>query len=79
VINAEVLMSLNAADVFDTNGKHQLLVSGNQGDKVDVTDATGTQGWTQGPNISLESNTYHVWSHASEPVILYVQPGIAVI
>jgi hypothetical protein len=79
VINAEVLKSLNVANIFETNGKHQLLVTGNLGDKVDVTDGTGTQGWTQGPNVSLESTNYHVWNHVSQPVTLYIQPGIAVI
>jgi FG-GAP repeat len=81
-------LKLSAVDVrdmsgfnsFEVTGRRQLLVSGDNGDRLDLIDGSGTAGWTlQAANSVINGATHSVWHHNTSLATLYVQQGVAVI
>jgi Ca2+-binding RTX toxin-like protein len=79
VLGSDEVKAVTGANVFAVNGRHQLMVLGNTGDKVDVTDGSGTQNWSEGPTVTLDAVAFSVWNHVSQPTTLYIQTSILVI
>ncbi|MFT4099515.1 MAG: Ig-like domain-containing protein [Burkholderiaceae bacterium] len=65
-------------------GQHTLRVISASGGTVDICDDAGTNGWTQGTDVTETapagggSITYQVWNHDASNTYLLVQTGITV-
>ncbi|MGE0113185.1 beta strand repeat-containing protein [Aquabacterium sp.] len=65
--------------ITDTN-RHQLWVTGDTNDTVDLADGSGTSGWTKSStNEWIGSYQYAVWNHDTNLATLYVSLNVAVV
>ena len=72
------VIDMSGSNVFATPGRHQLLVKGATSDSVDLTDATGTTGWTQSGTQIVDGLTFNIWNHTSLATV-YVQQNVSVV
>jgi Ca2+-binding RTX toxin-like protein len=79
VLGGDDVLAITRQNVFAPTGRHQLMVLGNAGDKVDLTDGDGTSGWAQGASTTLDSIQFATWNHSSSTATLYVQTGVLVV
>ncbi len=75
---AKDVLDLSRFNVFATNGRTQLMVTGQAGDTLDLADATGTTGWTHGTATTLNNVLYDVWNHNTSLATVYVNQGVLV-
>jgi hypothetical protein len=74
------VLDMGSANLFDANGRQQLLVMGNAGDKVDLADGTGTSGWTKATKVVNFNNVpCYAWTNTTSLVTVYIQSGMEVI
>jgi hypothetical protein len=76
------VLDMGSANLFETNGRQQLLVMGNQGDTVDLADGTGTSGtggWTKVTKaVKVNGVECYAWTNNTSLVTVYVQSGVVV-
>jgi len=73
------VMDMAGFNVFEATGRHQVMVTGNTGDEVDLANGSGTAGWTQGTNVTLVGVNYTVWNADNGLATLYVDTALSVI
>jgi hypothetical protein len=73
------VLDMGSANLFEPNGRQQLLIMGNNGDAVDLADGTGTTGWTKGKLVTVNSVSCYAWTNNTSLVTVYVQSGMEVI
>jgi hypothetical protein len=78
-LKAADVLQLTGFNAFTGNGRHELLVQGNAGDKLDLTDGSGTSGWTQDSDTTLDGTAYHTWHHDTTRATVYVNTAMQVI
>ncbi|QFZ83301.1 hypothetical protein GFK26_11270 [Variovorax paradoxus] len=76
------VMENGAVDQFVTNGRVQMLVKGNVGDAVSLTDllpnGTDPGDWVKGANVTIDGVVYEVYAHSGFKADLLVQQGVTV-
>ena len=76
------VLNLAEPDLFQKDGKHQMLVSGSNGDSVDLSNshvAGVTDGhWAQEGAAQVGGVTYNVYEHSGAHVELLVQQGVQI-
>jgi hypothetical protein len=73
------VLDMGSANLFETNGRQQLLVLGNEGDELDLADGTGTTGWTISTNVATVNGvSCYAWTNNTSLVTVYVQSGVVV-
>ncbi|QFZ84366.1 hypothetical protein GFK26_17155 [Variovorax paradoxus] len=83
-------LKLSLADVLENGGKNlfvddgrvQMLVKGNAGDKVTLSDllpnGTDPGNWVKGANVTINGVVYEVYAHSGFGADLLVQQGVTV-
>ncbi|GER09896.1 Ig-like domain-containing protein [Variovorax boronicumulans] len=78
---ADVLEN-GAVDQFVANGRVQMLVKGDAGDAVTLSDAlpngTDPGDWVRGANVTIEGVVYEEYAHSGFDAALLVQQGVTV-
>ncbi|WPG35934.1 Ig-like domain-containing protein [Variovorax sp. EBFNA2] len=76
------VMENGAVDQFVTNGRVQMMVKGNAGDAVSLTDllpnGTDPGDWVKGANVTIDGVVYEVYAHSGFKADLLVQQGVTV-
>jgi len=76
------VLNLAEPDLFQKDGKQQMLVSGSNGDSVDLSNshiAGVTDGhWMQGGTAQVGGVTYNVYEHSGAHAELLVQQGVQI-
>ncbi|PBI92173.1 HYR domain protein [Variovorax boronicumulans] len=76
------VMENGAMNQFVTNGRVQMMVKGNAGDKVSLMDVlpngTDPGDWVKGVNVTVGGVVYEVYQHSGFKADLLVQQGVAV-
>ncbi|QFZ86286.1 hypothetical protein GFK26_27760 [Variovorax paradoxus] len=76
------VMENGAKDQFVADGRVQMMVKGNAGDKVTLSDllSNGTDpgDWVKGANVTVSGVVYEVYAHSGFGAELLVQQGVAV-
>jgi hypothetical protein len=76
------VLDMGSANLFETNGRQQMLVMGNAGNTVDLADGTGTSGtggWTKVTKaITVNGVSCYAWTNNTSLVTVYVQSGVVV-
>ncbi|MCM2506084.1 integrin alpha, partial [Aureimonas altamirensis] len=74
-LTAADIADMSGINVFETTGRYQLMVDGNAGDKVQLTDGRWAR---QAANFTSGSNSYTVFYNVARATTLYVKQGVAV-
>ncbi|QIE22460.1 Ig-like domain-containing protein [Caballeronia sp. SBC2] len=76
------VLNLAEPDLFQKDGKQQMLVSGSNGDSVDLSNAhiagVADGHWMQGGTAVVSGVTYNVYEHSGAHVELLVQQGVQI-
>ncbi|QFZ84367.1 hypothetical protein GFK26_17160 [Variovorax paradoxus] len=76
------VMENGAVDQFVATGRVQMLVKGNAGDKVTLSDllpnGTDPGNWVKGANVTINGVVYEVYAHSGFGADLLVQQGVTV-
>lgn len=76
------VMENGTKDLFLANGRVQMMVKGNAGDAVWLSDllpnGTDPGDWTQGANVTIDGVVYEVYQHSGFKADLLVQQGVTV-
>jgi|SRR5471030_756668 hypothetical protein len=76
------VLNLAELDLFQKNGKQQMLVSGSNGDSVDLSNAhiagVAYGHWMQGGTAVVGGATYMVYEHSGSHAELLVQQGVQI-
>jgi hypothetical protein len=76
------VLNLAEPDLFQKDGKQQLLVSGSNGDSVDLSNAhiagVAVGHWMQGGTAEVGGVTYNVYEHSGAHAELLVQQGVQI-
>lgn len=60
--------------------KHQVAITGNATDTVDLADGTGTANWTKAAGTASNNGiSYDIWNHNTAAAQLLIQVGMTVI
>jgi hypothetical protein len=68
-------MELAGFNVFESSGRRQLLVTGDEGDQVNLLDP----GWEDKGAAFIQDANYEVWEHDACLATLYLDPEVALI
>jgi hypothetical protein len=73
-LNLSDLLDMGSANLFETNGHQQLMVKGNSGDTVEMTDKGS---WIKlNAPVVLDGASYHVLDHTTSSAMLYVSQSV---
>nr|WP_285292760.1 FG-GAP-like repeat-containing protein [Aureimonas altamirensis] len=74
-LTATDIIDMSGANVFEATGRHQVMVDGNAGDRVQLTDSRWAR---QTATYSSGGNIYDVYYNAGKAAALYVRQGVLV-
>lgn len=80
-LNIKNLLSHGEKDLFIADGKTQLMIKGDDGDVVELTqliDGDSPQSWIEEGNVTIAGVNYQVYHEANKDVELLLQEGIQV-
>ena len=76
------VLNLAETDLFQKDGKAQMLVNGSNGDSVDLSNAhiagVADGHWMQGGTAQVGGVTYNVYEHSGAHAELLVQQGVQI-
>ena len=76
------MLNLGEQDLFQKDGKQQLMVNGSNGDSVDLSNAhiagVADGHWMQGGTAQVGGVTYNVYEHSGAHAELLVQQGVQI-
>ncbi|MGA7817752.1 Ig-like domain-containing protein [Caballeronia sp.] len=76
------VLNLAELDLFQKDGKHQMMVSGSNGDAVDLSNAhiagVADGQWAQHSTAQVGGVTYNVYEHSGAHTELLVQQGVQI-
>jgi hypothetical protein len=76
------VLNLGEQDLFQKDGKQQLMVNGSDGDKVDLSNAhiagVADGQWQQEGTVQVGGVTYNVYEHSGAHTELLVQQGVQI-
>jgi hypothetical protein len=79
-LKASDVFDLSEANVFETTGRHQLMVTGDAGDKVHFAEGqSGAYGWTQAGTALVDSVSYQVWNNNHSLDTLYLSANVSIL
>jgi hypothetical protein len=73
-LNLSDLLDMGSANLFETNGHQQLMVKGNSGDTVEMTDKGNWIKLTA--PVVVDGASYHVLDHTTSSAMLYVSQSV---
>ena len=69
------VLDMSEANLFATNGRHQLMVTGYAGDTVQLG---GLTSWTKSGTVDYAGGTYDAWNHNTALGTVYVLQTLTV-
>ncbi|SHI48019.1 FG-GAP repeat-containing protein [Aureimonas altamirensis DSM 21988] len=70
------VLDMSEANLFATTGRHQLMVTGDAGDTVQLA---GTSSWTKSGTVDYAGGTYDAWNHNNALGTVYVLHTLTVL
>ncbi len=70
------VLDMSEANLFAANGRHQLMVSGDAGDAVQLA---GLSSWTKSGTVDYAGGTYDAWNHNNALGTVYVLQSLTVL
>ncbi|MCM2506041.1 FG-GAP-like repeat-containing protein, partial [Aureimonas altamirensis] len=74
-LTAADIADMSGINLFETTGRYQLMVDGNAGDKVQLTDGRWAR---QAASFTSGGNSYNVFYNVAKATTLYVRQGVVV-
>ena len=80
-IGIDDLLALGHENQFLNNGNKQLMVKGDEGDRVTLDTIAGEHGiahWNAQADVMVEGEVYHVYQNGNHDVEVFIQQGIQI-
>ncbi|MCM2506088.1 integrin alpha, partial [Aureimonas altamirensis] len=74
-LTAADIADMSGINVFETTGRYQLMVDGNAGDRVQLTDGRWAR---QAGSFTSGGNSYTVYNSTSKAATIYIRQGVSV-
>ena len=70
------VLDMSEANLFATTGRHQLMVTGDAGDTVQLA---GASSWTKSGTLDYAGGSYDAWNHNNALGTVYVLHTLTVL